>query len=232
MVIILLFATLVLAMSSASAADDGIADDAAIADAVDYSVDEVSASSDDVAIDTESSDIYSVDDATVTEDDDASGEIIEDTVSDAASEEPKAPLASPSGSEENLGAGTEDVNIGLIQDELYGGDVCDFTVTVQSADGGTAPGGTVTVTIIDTTVPEDTNRRTFVYTIPVVNGIAASDDATSVTINGVAVQSPDDVLLWPYYRNEWDKVGDDLVQRFPDSVTIAYSGDDTYAPKN
>ena len=84
MVIILLFATLVLAMSSASAADDGIADDAAIADAVDYSVDEVSASSDDVAIDTESSDIYSVDDATVTEDDDASSEIITDTDSDAA----------------------------------------------------------------------------------------------------------------------------------------------------
>ena len=94
MVIILLFATLVLAMSSASAADDGIADDAAIADAVDYSVDEVSASSDDVAIDTESSDIYSVDDATVTED----IEPISNTESDVT---PKAPLASTSGSEDN-----------------------------------------------------------------------------------------------------------------------------------
>ena len=122
MVIVLLFVTLVLAMSSASAADDGIADDAAIADAVDYSVDEVSASSDVVAIDTESSDIYSVDDATVTED----IEPISNTESDVT---PKAPLASTSGSEDNLGAGTQDVTIDLSQEKLYGGDVCNFTIT-------------------------------------------------------------------------------------------------------
>ncbi|WP_407462759.1 hypothetical protein [Methanobrevibacter sp.] len=212
---LLLFVTLILAMSSASAADDGMIDDSVMTDQIDKGVDDVSFSSDNIIADTESSTPYSVDDATVTED----IEPISNTESDVT---PKAPLASTSGSEDNLGAGTQDVTIDLSQEKLYGGDVCNFTITFNETNAG----GSVKVTIVDTCVPEDPNPRTFIYNIPVAGGVATASSATSITVDGNQ-KTFDEVLLWPSFRDEWV----DGVQRFPDSVTIAYSGDDNYAPK-
>lgn len=217
---LLLFVTLILAMSSASAADDGGIDDAVMTDEIDNGVDELSFSSDDLVQDTDSSCTYSVDDATVTEDDEAISNLESETI--GSDETNEAPLVSSTGSDDDLATGTQDISIDLEQDKLYGGDVCNFTIKFNETDAG----GSVKVTIVDTTVPEDTTRRTFVYSIPVVGGIATASSATSISIDGTD-KTFDEVLLWPYYRTEWD----DGVQRFPDSVTIAYSGDDTYAPK-
>ena len=220
---LLLFVTLILAMSSASAADDGVIDDAVMTDQIDNGVDELSFSSDNIIADTESSTPYSVDDATVTEDieDDDSEPISTPKVASSGEDNLGAGTQDLS-SEDNLGAGTQDVTIDLSQEKLYGGDVCNFTISFNETNAG----GSVKVTIVDTCVLEDPNPRTFIYNIPVAGGVATASSATSITVNGDQ-KTFDEVLLWPSFRDEWD----DGVQRFPDSVTIAYSGDDNYAPK-
>ena len=225
-IFVLLFLTVILAMSAASAADDDATGDAVIAQTSDYDIEEVSAPSEEVAADTEQAPIYSVDDATVTEED-ASADINTNTSSDAADvadtdSGAKNVLAADSGSD-NLGVGEQDIGeIDFTYPPLYGGDVCDFTVDLGAVDAQ----GTVTVTIIDTCVPEDENPKTFVYVMPVNSGVATASQATSITVNGETA-SYEDVKLWPDYRNEWENGH----LKFPDKVTIAYSGDDTYAAK-
>ncbi|MBO7518312.1 MAG: hypothetical protein J6T31_04310, partial [Methanobrevibacter sp.] len=202
--------------------DDGI-DDAVMTDQIDKGVDDVSFSSDNIIADTESSTPYSVDDATVTEDieDDDLEPISTPKVASSGGDNLGAGTQDLS-SEDNLGAGTQDVTIDLSQEKLYGGDVCNFTITFNETNAG----GSVKVTIVDTCVPEDPNPRTFIYNIPVAGGVATASSATSITVDGNQ-KTFDEVLLWPSFRDEWV----DGVQRFPDSVTIAYSGDDNYAPK-